>query len=83
MGDRIDELKGNVKAGVGRVTHDEKLEASGRAEAAAAKGRREIKGVGNELAGTVKEKAGEAMGDRSLQGEGAADRLKGKAQQAG
>lgn len=82
MGDRIDEIKGNVKAGLGRATNNEELEARGTAEAGAAKGRREIKGVGNEVAGTVKEKAGEALGDRSLQGEGMADRLKGKAQRA-
>ena len=32
MGDRIDEMKGSVKQGVGKVTGDKELEAEGHAE---------------------------------------------------
>jgi uncharacterized protein YjbJ (UPF0337 family) len=45
MSDRVDELKGNVKEGFGKLTGDERLEAEGDAQADAAKARQETKGA--------------------------------------
>jgi len=44
VGERADELKGNLKEGVGKVTGNERLEAEGDAQAKGAKARRETKG---------------------------------------
>jgi uncharacterized protein YjbJ (UPF0337 family) len=83
MSDRIDELKGNLKEGVGKVTGNERLEAEGEAEADVAKARRETKGAAREAAGSVKEGVGKLVDNERLEAEGKADRLRGKAEQAG
>jgi uncharacterized protein YjbJ (UPF0337 family) len=83
MSDRFDEVKGNVKEGVGELTGNERLEAEGEAESAAAKARRETKGAAREAAGHVKEGVGELTGSERLEAEGEADQLRGKAERAG
>jgi uncharacterized protein YjbJ (UPF0337 family) len=83
MGDRIDELKGNVKQGVGKATGDKDLEAEGHAEHDAAHAKREAKGVGNQVKGSVEEGVGKLTGDEEMRARGTADRLKGDTQRAG
>jgi uncharacterized protein YjbJ (UPF0337 family) len=83
MSERIDEAKGKVKEGVGKVTDNERLEAEGRSEAAAAKAKRETKGAANQVKGSVKEGVGDLTDNERLQAEGTADRLKGDAQRKG
>ena len=83
MSDRMDELKGNVKEGVGKLTGNERLEAEGDAEADAAKARRETKGHLRETGGRVKEGVGDLVDNESLEAEGKADRLRGKAERLG
>jgi uncharacterized protein YjbJ (UPF0337 family) len=83
MSDRIDEAKGKVKEGVGKVTDNERLEAEGRAESTAAKAERETKGAVNQAKGTIKEGLGDLTDNERLQAEGTADKLKGQAQQKG
>jgi uncharacterized protein YjbJ (UPF0337 family) len=83
MGDRIDELKGSVKQGVGKVTGDKDLEAEGQAEHDAAHVTRQAKGVGNQIKGSVEEGVGKVTGDEEARARGAADRLKGDAQRTG
>ena len=83
MGDRIDEMKGSVKQGVGKVSGDKELEAEGQAERDAAHVTREAKGVGNQIKGSVEEGVGKLTGDAETRARGAADRLKGDAQRAG
>ena len=83
MSDRLDELKGNVKAGVGKVTGNERLEASGKTEAATARGRRKTKGVLREGAGSLKEGVGDLLGNERLEVEGKAEKLRGKAERNG
>jgi uncharacterized protein YjbJ (UPF0337 family) len=83
MGDRIDEAKGNIKEGVGKLTRNEDLEAEGAVESEGARAKRNVKGVGNQVAGSVKSTAGELKGDARLRAEGEADRLKGDTQRTG
>src|SRR6187200_850817 len=63
MGDRMDEMKGNVKEGVGKLTGNERLEAEGDAQADAAKARRETKGAMRQAGGKVKEAVGDLTGN--------------------
>lgn len=83
MGDRVEELKGNLKRGAGKLTGDERMEAEGGAQATTAKAAREGKGAIQEGVGAVKEGVGDLLDNERLQAEGAADRLKGKANRAG
>ncbi len=82
MSDRMDELKGNVKEGVGKLTGNERMEAEGDAEADAAKARRETKGAAREAGGTIKEKLGDVTGSERTEAEGKADKLRGKAERS-
>ena len=83
MGDRIDETKGNVKHGVGKLTGDTDMQAEGEAEADAAHASREVKGAGNQVKGSVKEGLGKVTGDDEMRARGTADRIKGDTQRAG
>jgi len=83
MGDRIDESKGSIKEGLGKVTGNERLEAEGEAEHDAARAARDAKGVGNQVKGSVEENVGKLTGDEETQARGVADRLKGDAQRTG
>ena len=83
MGDRLDELKGNVKEGIGKVTGNERLEAEGDAEADAAKARRKTKGAMRQAGGKVKETVGDVIGNERLEAGGKADQLRGRADRLG
>lgn len=83
MSDRMDELKGNVKEGVGKLTGNERLEAEGDAEADAGKARRETKGGMRQAGGKVKETVGDLTDNERLEAEGKADQLRGKADRLG
>ena len=83
MGDRIDEMKGSLKQGAGKVTGDKELQAEGQAEHDTARAGRQAKGVGNQIKGSVEEHVGNLTGDEEAQARGAADRLKGDAQRTG
>ena len=83
MGERMDELKGNVKGGVGKLTGDEQTEAEGRGEAQSARAERKTKGAFLETGGSLKEGAGDLLGNEQMEAEGKADRLKGEARHSG
>ena len=83
MSDRLDELKGNVKEGIGKVTGNERLEAEGDAEADAAKARRETKGAMRQAGGKVKAAVGDLTDNERLEAEGKADQLRGRADRLG
>jgi len=83
MGDRIEEMKGSLKEGAGKLTGDKELEAEGEAQHDAAEATRQAKGVGNQVKGSVEESLGKLTGDEETQARGAADRLKGDAQRTG
>jgi uncharacterized protein YjbJ (UPF0337 family) len=83
MSDRMDELKGRVKEGTGKVTGNERLEAEGKGQAEAARTERRVKGAAREAAGSLKEGVGKLTGDRPMEEEGAANRMEGRSEQAG
>jgi len=83
MGDRIDEVKGNIKEGAGKVTGNTEMEAEGRGQKEMAQGRREIKGAANQVKGSIEEGVGRLTGDDSTRAQGQADQFKGDSQRAG
>jgi uncharacterized protein YjbJ (UPF0337 family) len=83
MSDRLDELKGNVKEGIGKVTGNERLEAEGDTQADASRARRKTKGALRQAGGKVKETVGDLIGNERLETEGEAEELRGRADQLG
>jgi uncharacterized protein YjbJ (UPF0337 family) len=83
MSERIDEAKGNLKEGFGKVTGNRDTEAEGKAEHDTAKAKREMKGVGNQVKGSVEEGLGKVTGDEETRARGTADRIKGDTQRTG
>ena len=83
MPDRMDEAKGSLKEGVGKLVGNERLEAEGQTERTAAKAERETKGAANQVAGNVKAAAGKVVGNDRLHAEGEAQDAKGAAQRLG
>jgi uncharacterized protein YjbJ (UPF0337 family) len=83
MSERLDEMKGRVKQGLGRVTGDEETEAEGRSEAEWAGTRREVKGTIQETGGHVREGAGRLLGDEEMEAKGMADQLEGRVRKKG
>ena len=83
MSERVDETKGNIKEGVGKVIGNEQMQAEGRAEHDSAKAQREMKGAGNQLKGSVEEGLGKVTGDDEMRARGTADQIKGDAERAG
>ena len=83
MGNRMHEIKGNVKEGVGKITGNEELQAEGRAEHDTAHAARHAKGIGNQVKGHIEEGVGRLTGDEETEARGVADRLKGDIQRAG
>jgi uncharacterized protein YjbJ (UPF0337 family) len=83
MSDRIDELKGNVKKGLGDLTGHKRLETEGEVQSDNARSKRKTKGAVREAGGAVKEGFGKLTGDEATQAEGTAERLRGKAERTG
>lgn len=83
MSERIDETKGNIKEGLGKVTGNKDMQAEGRAESDSAHARREVKGAGKQVKGKVEEGLGNVTGDDETRARGTADRLKGDVERAG
>ncbi len=76
MSNRIDELKGKVKKGLGNLTGNKRLEAEGEVQSDDARAKRKTKGALREAGGAVKEGFGQ-------EAEGTAERLRGKAERTG
>jgi uncharacterized protein YjbJ (UPF0337 family) len=83
MGDRIDELKGNVKDTVGDLTDNEEMEREGEAEAASAKAKRETEGAADKVGGKIQEEWGDLTDDSSTEAKGKARQVEGDVKQAG
>lgn len=82
MAERMDELKGNLKQGAGRVTGDTEMEAEGKAQHDTAEASRKLKGGATELKGNVEEGLGKMSGDEEVRERGVVDKLKGKLDRA-
>lgn len=80
MADRIEELKGQVKEGAGKIAGNERLEEEGNAQAEVARATRKAKGAKQVVAGVIKETVGKITGDEATEAEGKAERLRGKVQ---
>jgi uncharacterized protein YjbJ (UPF0337 family) len=76
MSNRIDELKGKVKKGLGNLTGNKRLEAEGEVQSDDARAKRKTKGALREAGGAVKEGFGQ-------EAEGTAEKLRGKAERTG
>ena len=83
MGDRIDELKGQVKEGVGDLTGNEEMEREGKAEADRAKLERETEGAIDKGVGSAQEAWGDLTDDPETEARGKARQLEGDAKRAG
>ena len=83
MGDRIDELKGRLKKGIGTLTGNTRLEAEGAVQAGVARATRKTRGVLHEAGGAVQEGLGKLTGDLATQATGTAKKLRGKAERTG
>lgn len=83
MGNRIDELKGRLKKGLGKLTGNTRLEAEGGVEAGVARTKRKTKGVFDEAGGAVQEGIGKLTGNLGTQAKGTAKKLGGRAERTG
>ena len=83
MANRLEELKGRVKEGAGKLTNDERLEAEGKGQAEGSRAARKTKGTLKQTGGAIKEAAGKLTGDMDTEAEGKADRARGEAERAG
>jgi len=84
----VEELGGKIKAGVGKLTGNERVEAEGRAtelkgqaKQEAAKAAERAKGKVEELVGSAKAKVGDLIDNEQMEAEGDAKELKGQARQ--
>jgi uncharacterized protein YjbJ (UPF0337 family) len=80
--ERIDEAMGGLKEAAGMVTGYERQEAEGRAEAEAARLRREASGTVDQVKGAIKQGVGDLTGDERLKDEGSLDKAKGAVKKA-
>ena len=80
MEERLDELKGSVKEGAGKVTGNRDLEAEGRGERTVAETKRNVKGAANQVKGKIERGVGNLTDDDSTRAQGALDETKGTAQ---
>jgi uncharacterized protein YjbJ (UPF0337 family) len=78
VSERIEELKGNLKEGAGKVTGDRELEAEGRGEKTIAQTERKIKGTAEETKGKLEQGIGKLTGDESTRAQGTVDRIEGE-----
>ena len=83
MGDRIDELQGKTKEGVGNLTGNEGMAREGEAEAGAAKLQRETEGAIDKGVGKVQETLGDVMNDEEMEARGEARQMEGDVKRAG
>jgi uncharacterized protein YjbJ (UPF0337 family) len=79
----MDELKGNIKQGAGKLTGNRDMEAEGRAEHDMARAKRKTKGAANQAKGRIEEGLGRVTGDNETRARGTADRLRGDSQRTG
>ncbi|MHB1133497.1 MAG: CsbD family protein [Chloroflexota bacterium] len=75
-----DELKGNMKEGLGKLTGNERMEAEGKSEKEMAEAKRKAKGLGSELKGNVKEGVGKLTDNERTEMEGKIEKEKGRIQ---
>ena len=83
MSDRVDEVKGQIKQGVGDLTGNEEMEREGQAEADRAKIEREAEGAVDKAVGNVQETWGDITDDPEAEAKGKARQVEGDIKRAG
>ncbi len=83
MGNRIDELQGQIKQGLGTLTGNEEMEREGATQSQKARLQREAEGAIDQAAGTVEEKVGGATDDTETEIKGKARQVEGDVKRAG
>jgi uncharacterized protein YjbJ (UPF0337 family) len=85
-----EQVGGKIKAGIGKIIGNERMEAEGHAKELKGEAREEAaraaeraKGKTEEVVGAIKNRVGAAIDNEKLQAEGKAKELKGEARQAG
>ena len=78
MGEGMDELKGDLKQGAGKITGNRRLRAEGEADANAARAKRRVKGSLREAGGQLKEGVGKITGNKSMEAKGKTERRVGE-----
>lgn len=78
VNERIDEATGAVKEMAGKVTGNEVQEAQGKAQAEAARVKRETEGTIDQGKGAIKQGVGDLTGNQDLKDQGAYDKAKGE-----
>ncbi len=83
MGNRIDELQGQIKQGVGTLTGNEEMEREGATQSEKARLQREAEGAIDKATGTVEEKVGQATDDTGTELKGKARQVEGDVKRSG
>ena len=83
MGNRIDELQGQIKQGVGTLTGNEEMKQEGETQSEAARLKREADGAIDQAQGNVEEKVGEVADDTETELKGKARQVEGDVKRSG
>ena len=83
MTDRIDELQGQIKKGIGSLTGNEEMKREGEAQEQAAKVKREVEGAVDQGVGKAQESIGKATDDTQTELEGKARQAEGDIKRTG
>lgn len=83
MTNRIDELQGQIKKGIGSLTGNDEMKRDGEAQEQSAKLKREAEGAVDQGVGKAQELVGDATGDTRTELEGKARQTEGDVKRAG
>ena len=83
MANRIDELQGQIKKGLGSLTGKDDMKREGEAQEEQAKLEREAEGAVDQGAGKVQEGVGNVTDDKETEFKGKARQVEGDAKRAG
>ena len=83
MGNRIDELQGQIKKGLGSITGNEDMEREGMEQSDQARLKREAEGAFDQGSGKVEEKVGEVTDDPETEWRGKARQAEGDIERTG
>lgn len=83
MDERVDEVKGRTKEGLGNLTGNENMAREGQAEAEWAKAKRETEGAIDKGVGKAQETVGDLIDDEDMEARGQGRQLEGSIKSAG
>jgi uncharacterized protein YjbJ (UPF0337 family) len=83
MIDRLDELKGTIKSGVGKLIGSKHLERGGTADLLLARARRRTEVVVRHVGDTFRHRLGQMADDERLAAQQKADRVRGETERKG